>query len=92
MKVQGVNIAVKNPLYRKDSKIKLSKEAEKQLQEESLDKLDKLEVVYVGNSVANVKPKDNVFVDLHRLANAPRVVIENEAFIFIREGDIIFIY
>lgn len=92
MRIQGVNIAVKNPLYRKDSQIKLSKEAEAQLQKESLDKLDKLEVVNVGNLVNAVKPGDIVYVDIHRLANAPRVLVDNEAFIFIREGDIIFIY
>lgn len=88
----GVYIAVENPLYRGESKIKLTKEAQQNLEKESLDKLDRLKVLAIGEAVESIKVGDEIFVDLNRLANAPRTVVDNVGYIFLRESDRIFTY
>lgn len=89
--VLGNYVAVKNPLYKK-SIIELDEATKQKMVAEQLDKLDKLEVVKIGADCTKAAEGDFVYVDTNRLLNSPRVVIEEEGFIFIRETDIIFIY
>ena len=91
MNVLGNFVAVKNPLY-KESIIELDEATKQKMVAEQLDKLDKLEVVKVGQDTTKVQVGNFVYVDTSRIINAPRVVIEKEGFIFLRETDIIFIY
>jgi len=92
MRLKNVYIAVKNPLYKGESKIQLTKEAQANIEKESLDKLDKLEVAEVGSDVKTTKAGDFIFVDINKIAHAPRVIVDNVSYIFLREADIIFIY
>jgi len=93
MKVQGNFIAVVNPLYKK-SVIELDEATKSKMMQEEIHKLDKLKIAELGEgcTIEGLKVGSEVYVNTDRLHNCPRTVVDDTAYIFLRETDIIFIY
>ena len=91
MKARGSYVILKNLAY-KETKIELTEEAKRSMMEDSIELLEKLPIIAVGDQVEDLKVGDEVFVDPIRLVGCSRLVVNGEAIILVRSSDIQMVY
>lgn len=90
-KLIGRRVLINLP-KRQESKIELTPEVERQLEEEMIKKWTRLEVYSVGDEVASVKAGDRVYVSHDAISTAERISVNDEMKLMISEYDIAIIW
>ena len=86
-KVMGRRVLINFP-KRPESKIELTPEVERQLEEEMVKKWTNLEVYAIGEDVTTLKAGDKVYVPAEVLKSAERLNVNNDAKLMISEYDV----
>jgi hypothetical protein len=90
-KVMGRRVLINFP-KRPESKIELTPEVERQLEEEMVKKWTNLEVYAIGEDVTTLKAGDKVYVPAEVLKSAERLNVNNDAKLMISEYDVAVIW
>ena len=90
-KVLGRRILINFP-KRPESKIELTPEVERQLEEEMVKKWTNLEVFAVGEEATTIKPGDKIYVPAEVLKNSERITIGDSTKLMISEYDIAIVW
>lgn len=90
-KLLGRRVLINFP-KRPDSKIELTPEVERQLEEEMVKKWTRLEVYSAGEEVTSVKAGDKIYVSPEALKSAERINVSEETKLMISEYDIAIIW
>jgi hypothetical protein len=77
---------------KQESKIELTPEVERQLEQELIKKWTRLEVYSAGDEVASVKAGDRVYVSHEAISSAERISVNDEMKLMISEYDIAIIW
>jgi hypothetical protein len=90
-KVMGRRVLINFP-KRPESKIELTPEVERQLEEEMVKKWTNLEVYAIGEDVTTLKAGDKVYVPAEVLKSAERLNVNNDVKLMISEYDVAVIW
>jgi hypothetical protein len=90
-KLLGRRVLINFP-KRPDSKIELTPEVERQLEEEMVKKWTNLEVYAIGEDVTTLKAGDKVYIPAEVLKSAERLNVNNDAKLMISEYDVAVIW
>lgn len=90
--LRGKRILVTKPVPETKSIIEVTPEVQAELDQDMMKKWTRLTVFAVGTEVADIKPKDQVYINASMLANAELVQLEGVDYMMVLDHAVAIVY